>query len=73
LRIEVGSDARQVWVRVSDDGRGLGATSGRDTSFGLSCVRERLGTSHGEQASLTLEAALPRGTVATVRVPLAAP
>ena len=71
LHIEAGRTASRLWVRVSDDGRGLPASPGRDDSFGLTCVRERLSTTHGEDAGLSLQAAQPRGTVATVHVPLA--
>jgi LytS/YehU family sensor histidine kinase len=34
-------------------------------------VRERLHTLHGDQASLSLSPGEPRGTVVTVRLPLA--
>jgi hypothetical protein len=67
-----GAPARLV-LRVEDDGAGLGggaATAG--TGFGLTQVRERLATLHGDAARLDL---LPReggGVVCTVRLPLPA-
>jgi len=67
-------------VEVQDDGVGLpaaelaakadGADSG--SSFGLNNVRERLHTTFGDTASLSLKAAQPRGTVVTLRIPLPA-
>jgi sensor histidine kinase YesM len=80
LQVRVSVDRHVLCVEVQDDGVGLpaaelaakadGADSG--SSFGLNNVRERLHTTFGDTASLSLKAAQPRGTVVTLRIPLPA-
>jgi signal transduction histidine kinase len=70
------SDAGQLVLTVRDTGAGLGAAGDASgASFGLAQVRQRLATLYGDHASLTLAAAgdAEGGTLATVRLPLAAP
>ncbi len=76
-RIEV-SAAREgdtLVLRVRDTGVGLTGEPGDGTRFGLVQVRERLATLYGARACLDLAAvADPEGgTLATLRLPLAAP
>jgi two-component system LytT family sensor kinase len=55
---------------VTDDGVGIGATSGDSSlGIGLQNVRSRLAQLHGANGVLTLEPATPHGTVATIRIP----
>jgi PAS domain S-box-containing protein len=56
----------RVVVSVADDGVGIGGRS--DEGFGLFCIRERMTTVGG---ALRLEPRSPRGTRATLEVPLA--
>ena len=63
-------DGDRLELSVTDDGVGLGAPSG-DASLGIGSqnVRARLAHLHGAQGVLTLEPAVPHGTVATIRIP----
>jgi signal transduction histidine kinase len=63
-------DAMQV--AVLDDGAGFGATESGGTGVGLINVRRQLTARYGSQARLTLEARSPRGTNATIWIPLRA-
>jgi sensor histidine kinase YesM len=60
---------------VEDDGAGLPAVAATATraggGFGLTQVRQRLATLHGDAAVLTLEPAPGGGTLACVQLPLA--
>jgi signal transduction histidine kinase len=64
-------------LRVSDSGAGLDSSSAApaptDSGFGLTQVRERLRTLHGERASFSLAPAPQGGTLAEVRLPWPAP
>jgi signal transduction histidine kinase len=71
LRVTAHREGAHLCVQVQDHGVGLRHTQAGPQSFGLSCVRERLHTLHGDQASLSLSPGEPRGTVVTVRLPLA--
>jgi sensor histidine kinase YesM len=55
-------------VAVADDGPGIGAAPW-PAGHGLENTRERLHALYGDEASLTVAAAAPVGTVATLRVP----
>jgi Histidine kinase len=55
-------------VQVADSGHGMDARIGR--GLGLANVRQRLLMQYGDAASLTLATAVPRGVIATVRIPL---
>lgn len=58
-------------LRVADTGVGL-SQSGSDLrdGIGLGNIRERLASMYGERARLTLEPNLPRGTAATIEIPI---
>jgi len=67
-------DAGRLVVTVDDDGLGLapGGTSRRPPGSGTACVniRERLTQTHGPQAELRIESAVPRGVRARLVLPL---
>lgn len=68
--------AWQLVLRVTDDGAGFGAAMGRDAQVptggvGLTNIRERLRVLYGGAARLTLTEGVPRGVVATLRLPVA--
>jgi signal transduction histidine kinase len=71
LAVSAQRDGDDLVLCVRDSGVGLGAAAGAGTQFGLSQVRERLATLHGERASLTLRDAADAegGVLATVRMP----
>ena len=71
-RIEVRARIRgdTLVLEVEDDGRGPGAISGGGGGIGLRNVRDRLAQLYGAEASLRLEPASARGTVARVELPL---
>jgi len=54
-------------IEVRDDGRGFVASAG--TGVGLANTRARLAGLYGAAATLSLEAADPRGVTARVRMP----
>ena len=60
-------------ITVQDDGAGLGAAGNSGTGVGLVNVRRQLAARYKGRARLTLEARTPRGTSATLWIPLAAP
>jgi sensor histidine kinase YesM len=68
------SGAWQVVLRVADDGAGFRAAVGADGDdraggVGLTNIRERLRVLFGDAARLTLTEGVPRGVVATLRLP----
>jgi LytS/YehU family sensor histidine kinase len=71
LVVSARRDGDALVLDVRDTGAGLSAVPADGTHFGLSQVRQRLATLHGEAASLTLAAATDAdgGTLATVRLP----
>jgi hypothetical protein len=75
-RTQAGPKGRMLLVlQVSDTGAGLdaarpAASTAPGTSFGLTQVRERLATLHGEAGQFALAAHAPRGTSATITFPL---
>jgi signal transduction histidine kinase len=71
LSVQVSTPGQRLQVAVQDNGVGLPATTPGPHSFGLGHVRERLHTTFGEDASLQLAPAQPRGTVVTLTLPLA--
>ena len=63
-------DGDELELCVTDDGVGLGAPSGDSSlGIGLQNVRARLAQLHGVGGVLTLQPAIPQGTVATIRIP----
>ncbi|VVE51383.1 signal transduction histidine kinase [Pandoraea horticolens] len=65
----------QVAVRVADDGAGFRAAVRSDVhepvgGVGLTNIRERLRVLYGDTARLTLTEGVPRGVVATLRLPV---
>ena len=60
----------ELAVEVRDDGQGFAASGG--SGVGLANTRARLAALFGVRAVLELEAVLPRGVVARVRLPLGA-
>lgn len=69
-RIDVSarSDGDHLVVEVRDDGAGFSAAGG--SGVGLANTRSRLAALYGPSASLSLAASLPRGVVASVRLPV---
>ncbi|VVE89562.1 sensor histidine kinase [Pandoraea bronchicola] len=68
----------QVVLRVADDGAGFRAAVGaggdeRVGGIGLTNIRERLRVLYGDAARLTLTEGVPRGVVATLRLPVGLP
>lgn len=74
-RVGVRADCQRdtLHVAVLDDGAGLGAAASGGTGIGLANVRRQLAAHYGGRARLTLEARTPRGTSATISIPLRAP
>ena len=71
-RVVIGArlDRDRLALCVSDDGVGFGAHSGdASLGIGLQNVRARLAQLHGSDGSLTIDAAKPHGTVATIQIP----
>jgi signal transduction histidine kinase len=71
-RVHIAARRYGDWLElcVTDDGVGIGATSGDSSlGIGLQNVRSRLAQLHGANGVLTLEPATPHGTVATIRIP----
>jgi len=62
-------DGADIVLSVRDTGVGFATEPVAGTSFGLSQVRERLGTLYGGRASLVVERLAGNGTQATVRLP----
>ncbi|TAK51748.1 MAG: hypothetical protein EPO27_02260 [Betaproteobacteria bacterium] len=68
IRVRAAAAAGALTLEVTDDGRGFAAGSG--SGVGLANIRARLNELHGGRAALLLEAAAPRGVVATITLPL---
>lgn len=71
-RRERRADGTWLLLRVEDDGAGLppGVASAGSDGFGLTQVRERLRTLHGDRAMLALQPRAGGGTLATLSLPL---
>jgi LytS/YehU family sensor histidine kinase len=67
IRASIDGERRLV-VEVADNGAGFSASGG--SGVGLANTRSRLAALYGQDASLSLSMAAPRGVVATVRLPL---
>jgi LytS/YehU family sensor histidine kinase len=57
-------------VMVEDTGRGLATPAQSGQGVGLANIRERLAALYGAKASFKLAALAPRGTCATLAIPL---
>jgi sensor histidine kinase YesM len=68
IRVRAAAEGGVLKLEVADDGRGFAAGSG--SGVGLANIRARLNELHGARAALLLEAAAPRGVVATIALPL---
>jgi signal transduction histidine kinase len=62
--------AKVLELTVTDDGVGFGTNAIGGTGVGLANVRERLASTYGDAASLTLTANQPSGVCAQIRIPL---
>lgn len=71
IDIRVRRSGGALEIEVRDTGAGFTASGG--SGVGLANTRSRLAGLYGSRASLSLAAGLPRGVVATVRLPLDAP
>ena len=60
----------QLVLSVSDDGLGFGANTSSGSGLGLANIRERLASTFGAEAKLTLTANTPQGVVATLLLPM---
>jgi signal transduction histidine kinase len=73
LTVSARRDGQTLRLQVSDSGAGLDSSSAAPaptgSGFGLTQVRERLRTLHGERASFSLAPAPQGGTLAEVRLP----
>jgi sensor histidine kinase YesM len=71
ITVKAAREGSQVVVSVADDGVGFQAASG--SGVGLANTRARLSALFGNAASLSLRGNEPRGVIAEVRLPYAAP
>jgi sensor histidine kinase YesM len=71
VTIEARADGDRLAVSVTDTGAGLAAGPARPgQGVGLANLRERLAALYGARGRFALEDALPRGTRATIEIPL---
>ncbi|HUN76934.1 MAG TPA: histidine kinase [Steroidobacteraceae bacterium] len=68
IRVSASCEQNRLLLRVADSGRGLDARLGRGS--GLANLRQRLLMMYGQEATLTLRPADPRGVVASISVPV---
>ncbi len=68
ILISAHAQAGELAVEVRDDGQGFAASGG--SGVGLANTRARLAALFGGRAALELEALVPRGVVARVRLPV---
>ena len=69
LRVRAEIVHGKLAVTVADTGVGFGNAATAGTGVGLANIRERLQLLHGPQATLTVTANQPSGTVVTITVP----
>jgi signal transduction histidine kinase len=69
LVITARRDGNHLELSVEDDGPGLAEGAADKKGHGIENTRQRLLTLYGESASLVIEPARPRGTIARLRIP----
>jgi len=72
VTIAAREDADRLLVTVTDTGAGLSAEARPGRGVGLINIRERLAALFGARGRFTLEDAAPRGTRATIAIPIEA-
>ncbi len=70
IRVAARRDNGALVVSVEDTGRGLATPAQSGHGVGLANVRERLAVLYGARGRFALESASPRGTLATLAIPL---
>jgi sensor histidine kinase YesM len=68
IRVSAAQESSLLVLRVADSGRGMQSQHGQGS--GLANARLRLMMRYGDEASLSLAPAEPRGVIATVRIPM---
>lgn len=68
IRVSATRDSSALVLRVADSGGGMQSQHGQGS--GLANARLRLMMRYGDEASLSLAPAEPRGVIATVRIPM---
>jgi hypothetical protein len=68
IRVSAAQESSALVLRVADSGRGMQSQHGQGS--GLANARLRLMMRYGDEASLSLAPAEPRGVIATVRIPM---
>ena len=68
-RLDSSSTAPRLVLEVADDGVGFGQATTGGSGLGLVNIRERLATTFGQNAQLTLGANTPQGVIATLSLP----
>ncbi len=68
IRVSARRESDSLLLRVADSGQGLDMRHGRGT--GLANISQRLLLMYGEKAVLSLRQAEPRGTVASISIPI---
>ena len=70
VRVQAEAHRNTLRVSVLDDGAGMGGATAGGPGVGLANVRRQLAARYKSKALLTLESRMPRGTRATIVVPL---
>ena len=69
VSISAERDVDMLEVTVTDDGAGIRAGAAEPAGHGIAHTRDRLRNLYGDRASLDIESAAHRGTVARLRIP----
>lgn len=72
VRVSASTQRETLLVSVVDDGAGLGAAASSGTGVGLANIRRQLAARYDGRARLTLQGRVPRGTSASISIPLRA-
>ena len=70
IRVSAYAQSDRLQVSVLDDGVGLGAAASSGAGVGLANIRRQLAARYNGQARLTLQGRVPRGTSATISIPI---